>query len=243
MSLLLTGHDRRYLVAPGDRVETDLGVIEVPDSVDPPASVQSHLGKEFALLRPRNTDFFDLLERTGAPMVPRDIGLVVGLTGLGAGDRVLDVGTGSGILAVTLGRLGMRVDTYERDHEKVETARENVARVGLDDRVTVHHEDATEAELGDGFDGLTLDTEDAPTLVATAGRRLVPGGVMAAYTPFVEQARSVAEAAEDAELAEIRTHETIQRTMDFDQRGSRPSTGPVGHTGYMTLGRHLPTER
>jgi tRNA (adenine57-N1/adenine58-N1)-methyltransferase len=38
----------------------------------------------------------------------------------------------------------------------------------------------------------------------------------------------------------LETVETIQRRMDFDDRGSRPSTAGVGHTGYLTFGRRGP---
>ena len=35
----------------------------------------------------------------------------------------------------------------------------------------------------------------------------------------------------------VETLETIQREMDFSDRGSRPSTAGVGHTGYLVFGR------
>jgi len=35
----------------------------------------------------------------------------------------------------------------------------------------------------------------------------------------------------------VTTHETIQRRMKFDDRGSRPDTRGVGHTGYLTVAR------
>ncbi|MFP4591484.1 MAG: 50S ribosomal protein L11 methyltransferase [Halobacteriales archaeon] len=242
MSLLLTRGDRSYLVSPGERLETDLGVIEVPPDAEAPATLESHLGERFALVRPRSTDLFDHLERAGAPMIPRDVGVLVGLTGLGAGDRVLDVGAGSAVLAVTLGRLGVAVTTYERDAETAATAVRNVERAGVSSHVTVVAGDATAADLDGGYDGLTLDTGDAPELAERAADVLAPGGVLAAYAPFVERARAVAEAAGAAGLEAVETHETIHRTMDFDRRGSRPSTAPVGHTGYLTVGRHLPRE-
>ncbi len=66
---------------------------------------------------------------------------------------------------------------------------------------------------------------------------LGPGGGIAAYTPFVEETRAVVEAARAAGLAQTGSYETIQREMDFDERGSRPSTAGVGHTGYLTFAR------
>lgn len=54
------------------------------------------------------------------------------------GDRVLDIGTGSGILAIVAARLGAAaVRGVEADPWAAETARENVARNGVADRVTV----------------------------------------------------------------------------------------------------------
>ena len=88
------------------------------------------------------------------------------------------------------------------------------------------------------FDLVTLDTGDAPDVVKHVPDLLVPGGYVAVYSPFVESTRSVVEAARDAGLADVRTLETIQREMTFDDRGSRPSTRGVGHTGYLTIARN-----
>ena len=54
------------------------------------------------------------------------------------GARVADVGTGSGILAVAAIRLGAaRVEATDNDPLAVDIARQNAARNGVDDRITV----------------------------------------------------------------------------------------------------------
>jgi len=240
MTVLLVREDREYLVEPGERLETDLGIIEVPD--DPTAGdvVESHLGETFRVQALRGPDLFEHFERTGAPMMPRDIGLVIGHTGVAAGDRVLDAGTGTGVLSAYLGRLGADVTTYERDPEFAEVARENMAIADVADQVEVRTGDLTdnlEELAGEDFDVLTLDTEDAATVVERAPTLLVRGGFLAVYSPFVESTRDVVAAAREVGLTDIETLETIQREMDFDDRGSRPSTAGVGHTGYLTFAR------
>ena len=240
MTVLLVREDREYLVEPGERLETDLGIIEVPD--DPTAGdvVESHLGETFRVQALRGPDLFEHFERTGAPMMPRDIGLVIGHTGVAAGDRVLDAGTGTGVLAAYLGRLGAEVTTYERDPEFADVARENMAIADVADQVHVRTGDLTdhlEELAGEGFDVLTLDTEDAAAVVERAPTLLVRGGFLAVYSPFVESTQDVVTAAREVGLTEIETLETIQREMDFDDRGSRPSTAGVGHTGYLTFAR------
>ena len=240
MSLLFVREDREYLLAPGDTLETDLGVLEVPGEVDPGDTVETHLGESFTARALRGPDLFAHFERTGAPMMPRDVGLVVGHTGVADDDRVLDAGTGTGVLAAYLARCGATVRTYERDADFAAVARENMRLAGVDDRVEVRTGDITDAldELGT-FDVVTLDTEGAASVVARAPSLLADGGFLAVYSPFVEQTREVATAAREAGLEQVETLETIQREMDFDDRGSRPSTAGVGHTGYLTFARNL----
>ena len=240
MSLLFVREDREYLLAPGDTLETDLGVLEVPGEVDPGDTVETHLGESFTARALRGPDLFAHFERTGAPMMPRDVGLVVGHTGVADDDRVLDAGTGTGVLAAYLARCGATVRTYERDADFAAVARENMRLAGVDDRVEVRTGDITDAldELGT-FDVVTLDTGDAASVVARAPSLLADGGFLAVYSPFVEQTREVATAAREAGLEQVETLETIQREMDFDDRGSRPSTAGVGHTGYLTFARKL----
>lgn len=238
MTFRFVREDREYLLEPGDTLESDLGVLEVPADVRPGDVVETHIGEQFLVQRARGPDLFDHLERTGAPMMPRDIGLVMGHTGASRGDRVLDAGTGTGILASYLGRAGADVVTYERDPDFADVARENVATAGVADRVEVRTGDVTDdLDSLSGFDVCTLDTADAAAVVERTTDLLVPGGFVAVYAPFVESARGAVEAAREADLTEVETFETIQRRMDFDERGSRPSTAGVGHTGYLTFAR------
>jgi protein-L-isoaspartate(D-aspartate) O-methyltransferase len=67
-----------------------------------------------------------------------------------AGERVLDIGTGSGYQAAVFAEMGAGVHSVERIRELAETARRNLARAGYD-AVTVH--------VGDGSLGLP---EEAP---------------------------------------------------------------------------------
>nr|WP_158204951.1 methyltransferase domain-containing protein [Halomarina oriensis] len=227
--------------ARGDTLETDLGVLEIPEDAEPGETYETHLGEPFAVRELRGPDLFNHLDRTGAPMMPRDIGLIIGHTGIAAGDRVLDAGTGTGILSAYLGRVGANVATYERDPEFADVARSNMETAGVTEHVDVRVGDLSEevdtlVAEEERFDVLTLDTEDAPDVAARADELLVDGGYLVAYVPFVEGTRAVVEAVRES-LGDAETFETVQRRMDFDERGSRPSTAGVGHTGYLVFAR------
>ena len=242
-AVLLVGEGREYLREPGDTLETDLGVLDVPEDVTSGDVLETHLGTAFEVRELRGPDLFHHFERTGAPMLPRDIGLVMGHTGVAAGDRVLDAGTGTGVLAAALGRAGASVVTYEQDPDFAMVARENMTLAGVGADATGGNVEVRAGDVLDDidalerFDLLTLDTADAPAVVEHAPDLLVSGGFVAVYSPFVESAREVVETLATVGL-DCETYETIQREMDFDERGTRPSTAGVGHTGYLVFARN-----
>jgi protein-L-isoaspartate(D-aspartate) O-methyltransferase len=93
------------------------------------------------------------------------------LLAVGPGDRVLEIGTGSGYQAAVLATLGARVTTIERHAELAAAARERLVRLGFGDAVDVR--------VGDGSLG---DPTSAPwpAIVVTAAAPSVP-------TPLREQ--------------------------------------------------------
>jgi protein-L-isoaspartate(D-aspartate) O-methyltransferase len=79
--------------------------------------------------------------------------------GLGGGEKVLDVGTGSGYQAAVLAELADEVHTIERIPELAEEARSNLAAAGYD-QVQVH--------VGDGSLGLVEEAPFGAIAVAAA---------------------------------------------------------------------------
>jgi ribosomal protein L11 methyltransferase len=105
------------------------------------------------------------------------------------GERVLDVGAGSAILAIVAARLGARsVVALEADPVACETARENVARNGVPAQVKVVEAWADAVSLSElgSFDGVLANIEGStlhrllPGLAACARRRgwMILSGVL-----------------------------------------------------------------
>ena len=82
---------------------------------------------------------------------------------LAGGERLLDVGTGSGYQAAVLAELAAEVDTIERIPELAESARRNLATAGCE-RVRVH--------VGDGTRGLPEHAPFQAIAVAAAAPEL-----------------------------------------------------------------------
>ena len=95
---------------------------------------------------------------------PYIVALMTELAAVGPGDKVLEIGTGSGYQAAILAELGAEVFTVERQAELAATAAARFRELGYE-RIQVHH--------GDGVDGWA---EHAPydAILVTAAATAVP---------------------------------------------------------------------
>jgi protein-L-isoaspartate(D-aspartate) O-methyltransferase len=99
------------------------------------------------------------------------------------GDRILEIGTGSGYQTAVLALLGCRVVSYERQPELAETARRLLRELGLDATVEVRLGDGSAGDpAGELYDGI-LVTAAAPRIpdglreqLADGGRLVIPVG-------------------------------------------------------------------
>jgi len=235
------GKMKEYFVKPEGEMHTDLGIIRLDElrSKNFGDKISSHLGAEFVIRKPRAPDFFIHAKRSGAPMMPKDIGVIISNTGLCSSDNILDAGTGSGILAIYLGKIAKKVVTYEVREEFMEIARNNIALTGISN-IECRHGDIVEeiSKLDEKFDVITLDTIAAARVIPYVPDIIIPGGFLATYSPFLEQAKEIREALGKTNFIEVRTIETLEREISFTDRGTRPATTRVGHTGYITIARY-----
>jgi cyclopropane-fatty-acyl-phospholipid synthase len=114
----------------------------------------------------------------------RKIDGVLDYAEVGAGTRVLEIGTGWGALAIRAAQRGAVVTTITLSEEQAALARERVAAVGLGDRVEVRVEDYR--QVRGEFDAIvSVEMVEAvgekywPTYFATLDRHLAPGGKVA----------------------------------------------------------------
>jgi protein-L-isoaspartate(D-aspartate) O-methyltransferase len=106
---------------------------------------------------------------------PYMVALIVQEAGVREGDRVLDIGTGSGYQAAVLAELGSEVHTIERIPELAERARERLSLAGYEN-VTVHVGDGTLGLPEEApFDAITVAAA-APDVPMSLYEQLVPGG-------------------------------------------------------------------
>jgi ribosomal protein L11 methyltransferase len=123
-------------------------------------------------------------------------------------DRVLDVGTGSGILAVAAARLGASsVFAVDLDGIAIEAAWSNVDANGLRDLVHVRHGDAADLPEAGTFDVVVANiiARVIQASAASLARQLRPGGRLIASGVLVERRDDVAASLEAAGVAVFET--------------------------------------
>jgi protein-L-isoaspartate(D-aspartate) O-methyltransferase len=85
---------------------------------------------------------------------PYIVALMIEAAGIGTGDKVLEVGSGSGYAAAVISRLAAKVVGIERQHELAEVARERLQQLGFDN-VEILEDDGTKGCAGRApFDGI-----------------------------------------------------------------------------------------
>lgn len=235
--VLLAGKKESLLATVGaGELSTNRGIIDLNAlaGTSPGDTIRTHTGESYKIRIPRSTDFFELAQRSGTPMLPKDIGLVIACTGMNKKDTVLDAGTGSGVASIYFGGIAERVVTYEIRPEFAEIARKNINDAGLKNIEMISGDMLSENREG-SFDVVHLDLPITDRHVSHAHKLLKGGGYLACYTPFIEQMSLVIDTTGKL-FSEVTTYETIQREMTRTERGTRPSTR-AAHSGYITVCR------
>lgn len=174
------------------------------------------------------------LKRGPQVILPKDIGLILGYTGVGKNSVCVDAGTGSGWLAVALARVSRHVTSYDVREDFLKIAEKNRIIEGLDNLDLVN-KDVTKGIKEKDVDLVTLDLPNSDRAVRHAYKALKADGYVVGYLPHMEQVKKFVKALERYKFRTVFTIEAIVRDMLVRQEGMRPSTKGVWHTAYLVF--------
>jgi len=204
------------------------------------ATIQSSLGIAFTALKPALTDYIMKSSRQTQITYPKDAALIVMFSGIGAGSRVVEAGTGTGALTTALAHYVQpngKVYTYEIRGEFQKAAEKNLTRAGLREFVELKSGDVTVGIEERDVDAVILDLA-TPWLVAPhAYEALKPSGIIVSFSPTIDQVVKMTEALREQNFICIETVECFMRAMQIERGKTRPQTLMTGHTGYITYAR------
>lgn len=196
--------------------------------------------REYVLTRPVLADHLRRAERKAQIILPKDAARILLETGLGAGDRVVEAGVGSGALTVVLAHAvapNGRVHAYDLREDHLAVGRRNLEAAGLAHVVELKVGDVRQGVGERDVDAFVLDVPDPEAAIDAAQNALRPGGVLAVYVPLVGQLEKAVAAARAHGFLDVRALELLERAWVVHDRGSRPDFDMLGHTGFLLFAR------
>ncbi len=200
------------------------------------------VGRQYTVFRPGVMELMESLDRGAQIITPKDAATILMHCDVKSGDRVIEVGAGSGGLTTALLHAVAptgHVHTLELREEYAERVGRNVSRTGLDAHWSYSIGDAREMDAGVGWkaDVLTMDMPDPWLALPNLDRHVRDGGRVCAYIPNMNQMEGAAAAMRDLGYVGVHALENIQRYMEVQPGRVRPSFDTLGHTGYLVFGR------
>lgn len=243
MKMILDERGKKYVLKEGQEFQSDLGIVkaDVLENASVGDEVKSHLDHSFKIIKPNINDFIDIMDRRCSILIKKDIGTVLAYTGLGAGSRVVDAGTGAGAIALNFANVvgsNGKVYTYEIRQDFADVAKKNIETFGIEN-VEVKNQDIKEGIGEDNIDLVFLDLPKPYEIFEEVHDSLNLGGWLVVYAPYINQAEVSYKVAKKLDFYDIEILETLERGLEVRQQGTRPKTRMVGHSGYLLFARKL----
>lgn len=242
--ILLGSKGEKFTVRSGCGMITvpGLGVVNSDRMAESIGKTVAIAGKNFTVLEASLPDILACLKRGAQIILPKDTAQIIMACGIGPGMRVLEAGTGSGALTISLafhvGEYG-KVVTYEMNPKHAKNAYANINESGLAELVEMREGDLASCRETDAYDAAVLDMPEPWAVLDAVTPALKVGAYLCAYVPTMNQAETVVKALRDRGYAETHVQENLQRELVIGPGGTRPSFEMLGHTGYLCFGRKI----
>ncbi len=229
--ILIDQKENVYYWSSGD-LHTSLGKIKESDILQG-GKIKSHLNKEFIIFDAAFSDQIEKSERGPAVILKKDIGNIVATTGISKDSRIVDVGTGGGMLALHLANISPHVTSYEKSEEFCRIAVKNAEKVNA--KIIIKNKDAMEGIEEKNLDLVTIDLKEPWMLLKEMYNVLKSGGFCVAYLPHTQQVQRFCSEARENKFYVQKVSETMEREWIFEEQKSRPKNIGILHTGFLVF--------
>jgi len=228
-------------------VDLDSEVIEISGfgSFPGKAIKNQKIGTEFDLFGEKSliveysmSDIQSNINRGPQIILPKDIAWMIHKSGLKPGDTVIEAGTGSAALTLSLAQAvapNGKVITFEKNSKHSEIARKNLDMSSWKDLVQINKAELAETTEAIRADAIFLDLPNPEQLISWAEKSLKVGGFMMIYVPTSNQVEKSLNSLDDWKQIEI--VEVIQREWQARTGALRPKSSMIGHTGFIVSAR------
>ena len=244
--LLVDRKDRRYLfnLKSGDSFHSHGGIVDHSSIIGQAKGirVRTNKGQVYYATVPTLADYVTNLPRSSQVIYPKDIGAILMYGDIFPGATVVEAGMGSAALTMALLRAigpSGHLSSYEIREEAILQSKENID--AMDQSVAnfcLREEDIYEGILEDSVDRVILDLPEPWKVIGSAGRKLVPGGIMVCFLPTILQVHNLAFTLQtESSFEMVESVEILLRPWHIAANSARPMHRMVGHTGVLVSAR------
>ncbi len=173
------------------------------------------------------------IKRGPAIMLPKDIGEILANSNIDKNSKVLDAGSGCGILTSYLAKFVKTVYSYEIKKEFLEIAKYNVNLFGLKN-VVFKNKDVYKGISEKNLDLITLDLKEPWKVLKHAKKALKKNGQIAAFVPNITQVAELNKKLDKSFKLES-VKEVIEREWIVEEKILRPKNMIIGHSGFLVF--------
>lgn len=248
--LFITQRGKRYLlkVVGGKRFHSSEGYIDLGNVIGLQygSRIRTNTGSIWVAAKPTILDHVLSFPRITQIVYPKDLGYIVLMSGVRCGSRVVEGGTGAGVLTTILAYYvapAGKVYSYDVEEKHLELVARHLERLGLREYVELKHGDLTRSIDEEEVDAVILDIPTPWLAVANAKNALRDGGIFISISPTIEQVVETVEKLREEGFADISCVEILLRRMRVKKGMTRPEHQMHAHTAYIVTARKAYKER
>ena len=239
--ILVLEDGRKFLVhlQPGRKFSTHKGTI-AHDSLIGQGYGQvfkTSSGFDMVAVSPTWIDRMMKVQRRTNIMYPKDVAYLIAYLGIGPGDKVVELGAGSGAMTIALAHAiqpGGKIYAYDRREEHLQRAAANCERAGVPTSLVEFRLRGVGEALPEKVSAVMCDIPEPWDEVSTARECLVGSGRFASATPTFNQAERLTSCLIGEKFAMVQTIEILVREILARPGRTRPGHRMVGHTQLLT---------
>ncbi len=244
--LFFYNNSKKWLakISKNESFHTHIGILKHSDAIGKEygSKLITNKDKYVYLLEPTMYDYVMRIQHGTQIVYPKDIGYIIARAGIGDGQKILEIGTGSGSLTSFVASVVKprgHVYTFDVDEKFMKIAEKNIKKAGVSKYITQHNLDLKTAKKMplEDVDVALIDLGD-PWLVIPQIRKMLKGsGRLFAICPTMNQLEKLTMALVENEFTDIESTEHIIRNIEARDGKTRHSFQGIGHTTYLCFAR------
>ncbi|MFB5623584.1 MAG: tRNA (adenine-N1)-methyltransferase [Nitrosopumilus sp.] len=244
--LFFYNNSKKWLtkISKNESFHTHIGILKHSDAIGKEygSKLITNKDKYVYLLEPTMYDYVMRIQHGTQIVYPKDIGYIIARAGIGDGQKILEIGTGSGSLTSFVASVVKprgHVYTFDVDENFMKIAEKNIKKAGVSKYVTQHNMDLKTAKKMplENMDVALIDLGDPWVVIPQVRQMLKGSGSVFAICPTMNQLEKLTMALVENEFTDIESTEHIIRNIEAREGKTRHSFQGIGHTTYLCFAR------